>query len=159
MQGSWNGVPVAPGARGKITAKLLTKGLRGTVRKSLHVKFVECRSVELVGEVRIPEALTYSAQTLRWTLGAAPGSKQVDITINSKAPVRVLSVTGNDPGFACELQTIEEGRSYRIVITPRNTDTTRVCILQVRTDSKDPRDSLQGLFAQVEEPKSEGPRP
>ncbi len=156
MQGGWSGVPVAPGARGKITAKLLTKGLRGTVRKSVHVKFVEGGVVELIGEVKIPEALAYSAQSLHWKVGEAPISKQVDIEVTSKAPVRVLSVTANDPVFSCELQGLNDARSYRIVITPRNTDTTRVCILQVRTDSKDPRDALHGLFALVVAPKPEG---
>ena len=159
MRGAWDGVPVQPGARGKINAKFLTNGLRGTIRKSLHVKFVECGVVELIGEVIIPEALTYSAQTLRWVIGETARSKQVDIAIISRVPLRVLSVCGNDPAFACDLQTIEEARSYRIVITPRDTGTARVCVLQVRTDSKDPRDALHGLSALVEKAKPEGVRP
>ncbi len=158
MKGEWDGVPVAPGAKGRITAKLLTKGLRGNVRKSLHVKFFEGGSVELVGEVEIPEALTYSAQTLRWSIGDALESKQVDIEVMSKAPLRVLSVVANDPAFACELQSIGEAR-YRIVITPRDTTAERICVLQVRTDSKDPRDALKGLFALVEKPKLKGGAP
>ncbi len=156
MQGAWDGVPVEPGARGRISAKFLTKGLRGTVRKSLHVQFVEVGVVELVAEVRIPEALVYSAQTLRWSIGEALTSKQVDIAVNPKTPVRVLSVAGNDPAFSCELLTVEDARGYRIVITPRDTGTARVCVLQVRTDSKDPRDALHGLFALVEKTKPEG---
>jgi hypothetical protein len=52
MRGSWNGVPVEPGARGSITARLLTRGLRGKVRKSPHVGFFESGDVELIGEVR-----------------------------------------------------------------------------------------------------------
>jgi hypothetical protein len=32
MKGEWDGIPVQPGAKGKINAKLLTKGLRGKVR-------------------------------------------------------------------------------------------------------------------------------
>ena len=54
------------------------------------------------------------------------------------------------------METIKEGRSYRIVITPGNTATARLCVMQVRTDAKDPRDALQGLFALVEKPKTEG---
>ena len=159
MQGAWDGVPVEPGARGRISAKFLTKGLRGTVRKSLHVKFVEVGVVELVAEVRIPEALVYSAQTLRWTIGEALKSKQVDIAVNPKTPVRVLSVSRNDSAFSCELLTVKDASAYRIVVTPRDTGTARVCVLQVRTDSKDPRDALHGLFALVENAKPEGGRP
>lgn len=103
MRGAWDGVPVQPGARGKINAKFLTNGLRGTIRKSLHVKFVEAGVVELIGQVIIPEALTYSAQTLRWVIGETARSKQVDIAISSRVPLRVLSVCGNDPAFACDL--------------------------------------------------------
>lgn len=159
MQGAWDGVPVEPGARGRITAKLLTRGLRGKVRKSLHVKFFESGDVELIGEVRIPEVLTYSAQTLRWKVGGETQSKQVDIGVTSKTPVKVLSVSANDPAFSCELLAGEDARTWRIVITPRDTKTARICVLQVRTDSKDPRDALHGLFALVEKSGPEGVRP
>ena len=54
LKANWNGVPVPPGTKGEITARLLTKGLRGKVRKSVHVKFFEAGAVELVGEVEIP---------------------------------------------------------------------------------------------------------
>jgi len=159
MLGEWNGVPVQPGAKGRIVTKFLTKGLRGTVRKSLHVKFFEAGTIELVAEVKIPEALTYSAQTLRWLIGAELQPKQVDIEVTSKSPVRVLSVAANDPAFSCELLTVKDAHSYTIVITPRDTTTARVCVLQVRTDSKDPRDALHGLFALVENAMPEGIRP
>jgi len=159
MKGEWDGIPVQPGATGKINAKLLTKGLRGKVRKSLHVKFIASGAVELTGEVEIPEALLYSERTLHWTVSESPQPKQVDIIIQSKTPLRVLSVSNNDPTFSCELKTIEAGQRYQIVITPQETKTARVCVMQVRTDSKDPRDALQGLFAIVENAKPEGAQP
>lgn len=159
MQGSWNGVPVEPGARGKITAKLLTKGLRGTVRKGLHVKFVEGGVVELMGEVKIPEALSFTARTLHWNIGEAATPREVEIAVHSKKPVRVLSVGGGQPAFSCTLAAIEEGRRYRVTITPRDTVAERVGIFQVRTDATDPRDALQGLFALVERSKPRGGPP
>ena len=159
MKGEWDGIPVQPGAKGKINAKLLTKGLRGKVRKSLHVKFIASGAVDLTGEVEIPEALSYSERTLHWTVSESPQPKQVDIIIQSKTPLRVLSVSNNDPTFSCEFKTVEEGQHYQIVITPRETKTARVCVMQVRTDSKDPRDAMQGLFAIVENAKTEGAQP
>jgi len=159
LQGEWDGVPVQPGARGKITARFLTKGLRGTVRKSVHVKFVAGGNVELVGEVTIPEALKYSAQTLCWSVGEAASPKQVDIEVSANAPVRVLSVSANDPAFSCELQAAGEAGKYRITVTPRDTAAERVGVLQVRTDAKDPRDALKGLFALIEKPKPRGGGP
>ncbi len=156
MVGEWDGTPVKPGERGKIKAKFLTQGLRGTVRKNLTVKFFESASVELFAEVNITEALVYSAQTLRWVTGEEPKSQQVDIAVNPQTPTRVLSVSGNDPAFACELQTVKDACAYKIIITPRDTKTERICVLQVRTDSKDPRDALHGLFALVGKTKPEG---
>jgi hypothetical protein len=150
MVGEWDGKPVDPGATGKIKAKFLTKGLRGRIRKSLRVKFLAMGTAELVAEVTIPEAITYSAQTLRWEVGAAPLVRQVDITVHTKTPLHVLSVSNNDPAFTSTLETLEEGKLYRVTLTPRDTDAERVCVLQVRTDAKDPRDALQGLFALVE---------
>ncbi len=159
MLGEWNGVPVKPGEKGRITARFLTKGLRGTVRKSLRVKFLEAGTVELTGEVTIPETLTYSAQTLRWGIGAACTPREVDVTVHSKKPVRVLSVECGDGTFTSGLATLEEGRRYRVTITPRDTATERIGIFQVRTDAADPRDALQGLFAIIEQPAMKGARP
>jgi hypothetical protein len=151
MLGEWDGKPVEIGATGKITAKFLTKGLRGTVTKSLLVKFVGIGTVELAAEVTIPETLTYSAQTLRWPVGGNPEPRVVDVAVKSARPVRVLSVRG-DTAFDTSLDTVEEGRRYRITITPRDTNAERVGVFQVRTDATDPRDALQGLFALVERP-------
>jgi len=110
----------------------------------------------LVGELADRRQVVFAAQTLRWKIGEALKSKEVDIAINPKTPLRVLSVAGNDPAFSCELLTVEDARGYKIVITPRDTGTARVCVLQVRTDSKDPRDTLHGLFALVENAKPKG---
>ena len=60
---------------------------------------------------------------------------------------------------SCELLAGGDARTWRIVITPRDTASARVCVLQVRTDSKDPRDALHGLFALVEKTGREGGRP
>jgi hypothetical protein len=152
MTGEWDEKPVDPGATGKIKAKFLTTGLRGKVRKSLKVKFVEMGTVELTAEVTIPDTLTYSSQTLRWNVGEATAEKHVDITVNSEKPVKVLSVVNSDPAFTTKLTTTEEGRSYRITVTPRDTSGDKVGVFQVRTDATDPRDALQGLFAVIEKP-------
>lgn len=150
MIGEWDGVPVEPGAAGRIKAKFLTKGLRGVIRKSLHVKFVECGTVELVAEVTIPEAITWSAPTLRWETGGAAQAGEVEIVVRSAAPINVLSATVNDSGFSTSLRTLENGRHYRLTVTPRDTATARVGVVQVRTDSKDPHDALHTFFARVE---------
>ena len=152
LQGEWDGVPVEPGARGRITARFLTRGLRGTVRKSMRVRFLESGSVKLTAEVTIPEVVSYSAHALRWPVGGECEPQEVDIGILPGAAVRVLSVSANSPAFGCELVTIEQARRYRIVVTPRDTAAARIGVLQVRTDSGDPRDALKGLFAVVEQP-------
>jgi hypothetical protein len=152
MTGEWDGKPVEPGATGRIKARFLTAGLRGKIRKTLKVRFLELGTVELAGEVTIPETLTYSAQTLRWNVGEASSPKQVDIKIHSTKPVKVLSVNNTDPAFTTSLTTVKEGRGYRITVTPRDTLADRVGVFQVRTDASDPRDAIQGLFAVIEKP-------
>lgn len=155
MLGEWDGVPVEPGAVGRIKAKFLTKGLRGVIRKTLQVKFVECGTVELVAEVTIPEVINYSARTLRWSVGEKPEPRIISIVVKSDRPVHVMSVKG-DAGFDTKLETVEDGRHYRIAITPSDTSAERVGVFQVRTDAKDPRDALQGIFALVQKDR---PRP
>lgn len=149
MIGEWDRKPVPKGSAGRINARFLTSGLRGVVRKSLHVKFFAYGVVELVAEVTIPETLAYSTRTLRWEGGESPAPKDVDIEVRAKAPLHVLSATASDPGFSTALRPVEEGRRYRLTVTPRETSSRRMAVIQVRTDSKDPRDALQALFAMV----------
>lgn len=138
MIGDWDGKPVPPGGSGKIRALFLTQGLRGVVRKSLTVRFVENGSADLDAEVTIPEAVVYSARTLRWEQGERPVPRVIEVTAGTPKPVRVLSARG-DSSFDTALETLEDGRRYRITITPKNTDVERVGTFQVRTDAADPR--------------------
>ena len=149
LSGQWDGTPVDPGQTGNITAKFLTQGQRGTVTKSLLVKFVGFETIELSATVTIPESMTFSARTLRWSKGAKAEARTIDIAVNTRKPVRVLSIKG-DSAFDTELVTLEDGRRYRIAVTPKNTDAERVGIFQVRTDAPDPRDALHGVFAMIE---------
>lgn len=156
MSGEWDEEPVEPGTSGRIKARFLTKGLRGTVRKSLDVKFLEYKTVRLTAEVVIPEMFAYSTRTVRWSLGEEAVAREVDIRVNSKHPVRILSVGGGGGMFESELRELEEGRHYRVSITPRDTLSERVGTFQVRTEAKDPRDALQGLFGVIEKPPVDG---
>ena len=120
-------------------------GLRGRISKSLIVKFAALEPLELTAEVDVPETLGFSARTLRWHTGGPAETRTVDVTVRGRRPVRLLSADG-DSLFRVSLETLEEGRRYRLRLAPEHTARPATGALRVRTDAADPRDSLAVLF-------------
>jgi hypothetical protein len=145
MTGEWDGEPVEMNRTGEIRARFLASDRRGRVIKSLTVKFVGLGPVELVAEVDVPETFLLTDRTLRWQTGGPPLTRSIDITVQGSKPIRVLSVAG-DSLFRHLLETVEEGRRYRLHFTPERTDAEATGVFHMRTDAPDPRDALQGLF-------------
>src|SRR6476620_11401708 len=70
LRGKGDQEQVAPGKTGAISAILTPGAYRGTMRKSLHVRFVGYEEpVELVAEVHVTSTVEISTQELKWSQG------------------------------------------------------------------------------------------
>lgn len=148
LRGCAESEAIEPGESGTIRAVFTAGGRRGLVRKSLHVRFVgHDGAVELVAEANIPAVVELSRRELVWRRGEPVEAQSVELTAGTPSGFRITSLVGlSDKEFEVRQETLEEGRRYRLTITPASVAKLAVRSLQVRTDSPDPRDRIVPLF-------------
>lgn len=155
LRGRSDGQPVGPGGTGMIRADFETGSHRGLVRKSLRVRFVgHERPVELVAETRVPASVELSDHELVWHAGATDAARTVEVTAGTSTSFKINDVRGvESEEFGILIETVVEGRHYRITITPGAglPDSATRC-LRIRTDSPDPRDRVLAVFLRTGEP-------
>jgi hypothetical protein len=162
LSGKTDQPALSPGQTGKFHA-IFSPGLyRGLLRKSLHVRFVgHEKPVELVVEAMIPSHVELSSQELVWKASDNPEAKSIEIKSGTGQPFSITGLLGvpeHQFQFTILSETVEEKKHYRLSITPNSEAAGQHC-LQVRTDSSDPRDSVQAVFLRVDKspPTASGP--
>lgn len=140
--------PVETNKSGAIKATFTPGNRRGLVRKSLHVKFYgHKKPVELIVEARIPSPVNLSNQELIWAAGEEPGTKVVNVTTGTGQGFRITRLLGvPEKLYKIRKEVVAKDKHYRLHITPLGKPSPGVQTLQVRTDSKDPRDRIKAVF-------------
>lgn len=143
--------PVAPGKSGVIRASFTPGSHRGSLRKSLHVRFVgHEKAVELVVEATVPSSVEVSGSDITWTSDGPAKSQSLDITSGTGTDFNLTALGGvTDVQFHITQETVEAKRHHRITITPAEGVSSGVHTLLVRTDSSDPRDRVVPVFLHI----------
>lgn len=136
---------------GVIRASFTPGPNRGMIRKSLHVRFVGYeKPIELIVEATIASNVQLSTQQLVWKSSEASTAKTVDVTTGTDTDFHITNLLGvPETLFKITQETLVPLRHYRLQITPLS-ENSGSQVLQVRTDSKDPRDQIQAVFLTVE---------
>lgn len=142
---------IAPGKSGTIRAAFSPGAYRGLLRKSLHVRFVGFnKAVELVAEFTIPSPIQLSLQQLDWKAGDKPTAKVIELTTGTATDFSIKGLIGlPENQFTLTTETLIPRRHYRLTITPSATATGQH-ILQIHTDSADPRDRVKAAFLHLQ---------
>ena len=139
-----------PGEKGLIRTTFSLGNFSGVIDKSLQI-WVEGDpkdkpSITLTVRVHIPELVKIEPKTLKWTVGEAPTPKSLTIKMNFEKPIKVLKINGSNENFTQKLETIEEGKEYRVVVTPVSTDTPGIGVLRIETDCPIARHRIRQAF-------------
>jgi hypothetical protein len=139
------------GESGVIRASFTPGSSRGVIRKSLHVRFVgHEKPVELIVEAKIASPVQLSTQQIIWKSSESSTAKTIDVTTGTETDFSITALFGLPENlFKVTQETITPLRQYRIYITPA-AESNGIHTLQVRTDSKDPRDQIQAVFLSIE---------
>ena len=125
------------GEKGTVRGLFNVGNFRGTVDKQISIIMVDGTQHALTVRITMPELLKIEPKTLKWEEGVAPKEQSFDITVSEEFPLKILKVTGtNEEKFPFKLETIEEGKHYRLSVTPAETDTRGFGLLRIATDSK-----------------------
>ena len=139
-----------PGEQGLITA-VFTFGQRsGRQNKQVGVTFKGEPAATMLSIIaHLPELVKVSPRLVFWRTGDAPEAKTIEVTVEGKAPVRVKKVTSSDPSVKVALETVEEGRSYKVVVTPQQTAAPVSSLLSIETEVAPRVQQLFSAYAHV----------
>ena len=143
----------APGESGVVRAQFKMGNLSGTVDKMVALwldKDPEDKpSVALTVRVHIPILVSLEPKTLKWELNGKGEPQTIHITMHYEKPIRVLGVTASSDSFKPELKTIEDGKSYDLIVTPADIKTPCLGIFRIETDCQIKRHQIQQVFATI----------
>lgn len=145
-----------PGEAGVIRAEFDMGNFSGEVDKAVAVYLNDDPdgkpSVVLTTRVHIPILIAIEPKTQKWAIGGAVESKAVRITMNHSKPIRVTGVTSSSEAFKHELKTVEEGKTYDLVLTPLDTAKPALAIFRIETDCDIAKHRTQQAFAVIRKP-------
>jgi len=143
----------APGESGTIRAVFDLGNFSGSVDKSvglwLDANSADEPSQRLSVRIHIPVLVEMEPKTLKWDIGAAADPQTITIRMNDEKPIKVLSVSVSHENFNHELKTIEDGRHYELIVTPKATDQPGLAIVRVETDCEVARHKIAQAFGVI----------
>ncbi len=143
----------APGESGLLRADFEMGNFSGTVDKMVALWLdgdaPSEPSTKLTVRVHIPVLVSLEPKTLVWALNGDATPQTIRITMNQEQPIRVTAVNSSSPAFQHELKTIEEGKSYELIVTPMEIGSPGMGILRIETDCQIDKHKLQQAFAVV----------
>ena len=88
----------------------------------------------LVVRVEVPPVFSIEPEMMEWTVGDKLETKEIVFKVVRDEPVRILEAVSSRENMECELKTIEEGREYRLALTPKSTGDIMLGMVRILTD-------------------------
>ncbi len=143
----------APGESGTLRATFELGSFQGTVDKPINIWLKtdpdEKPSHTVTLRVHIPEMIKLSPRTLKWDMNSEPAMQVMEIEMDYEKPIHVESVTSSNPDFEAKLVTVEEGKKYKVEVTPKRTDVPSLAVLRIETDMDVQKYRIQQFFAAI----------
>jgi hypothetical protein len=131
--------PIAAGAEGKVVGLFKIGAYQGLVEKQMAARVRDDageRDVVLTVAVEVPTVIVVEPGTLTWDVGAARDPKEFTLKITWPDKVNLKSIECSREEFDITSRVIEDGKEYRITVTPKTTAQPLLGLVQFRTDSR-----------------------
>ena len=114
----------------------------------VHTDAPGAEESRLVVRVEVPEIFSIEPQMMEWTVGEPLETREIVFKVLRDRPIRILEAVSSRENMVCELRTIEEGREYRLALTPKSTDDIMLGMVRITTDCElDPFRNPMAFFA------------
>ncbi|MFT6794827.1 MAG: hypothetical protein ACJAR1_002843 [Rubritalea sp.] len=157
-----NSLVFAPGAKGTVIGMLEFGTFKGTIDKVITIRTDQDKgkepSIILTCRVTIPVLIATDTEQLNWKVGAKlePKEFRIKVADESETPIKIVKHKhgfGVSEIFDYKIETIKEGREYKVTVTPLKTTEASIGVVKFYTDSKIPRYKLVQIFLLVDHPK------
>lgn len=146
----------APGESGTVRATFDVGNFSGTVDKAIGLWLDNAPgdkpTMHLTVRIEIPVLVTMEPKTATWDVGGKAEPKTISIRMAEGQTIKVLNVKCSSPLFQQELKTIEEGKKYDLIVTPKSADGPGMGVIRIETDCPISKHRLQQAFAVVRKP-------
>lgn len=131
-----------PGEWGELRALFALGDMLGRKRQRVTMLTEEggrAQRYDLFVNMNIPLLIEIEPDVLRWTVGSEPEEQVFDIRMTGEEPLRVTEVTSTRPTFKWRLETVEQGRHYRLRVRPESTASPTMGAMRIQTNSPIPK--------------------
>lgn len=130
---------IAPGAGGVVVGVFKVGVFQGLVEKQMHAHVLDdagTREVILTVAVQVPEVIRVEPGTLTWTVGQNPVEQSLLITAIWPEKIQIKQLECSQKSFGFRIETIEDGKQYKVHVKPNDTKEQTLALLQILTDSR-----------------------
>ena len=139
-----------PAEKGRIRATFTIGQRTGIQDKPIQVTIQGEKEPVLLSMVtHIPELMKITPSLVFWKAGENPQPKTLELTVSPGTTMRIAKVTSSDPRMTAAIETVEEGKKYKVVVTPQQTATPLAAILWMESDSPPEAPRKFTAFAQI----------
>ncbi|MCB1089993.1 MAG: DUF420 domain-containing protein [Verrucomicrobiae bacterium] len=144
---------IPPGGSATITAVFDISKLSGESEKSVYVMtdIPGFREKKLTVKVSVPPVLTIEPTMITWTKGGQAEPREAVIRIMREKSIHVLEAKSSRDAVTAKLETVEDGREYRVVLTPNSTDAILLGLVRMKTDCELEEHQNQLLYFAVQD--------
>lgn len=139
-----------PGESGVVRGLFELGTFKGTVEK--HIVLIlkgQEEPSKLTLKVTIPELVKIEPPTLNWPIGGDADPKSFKITMHGEEPIKLLEASVSNPKFSYKLETVAEGKEYKLTVTPKTVEGRALGMVRMKTDSSISRHQRYQAFVMV----------
>ena len=157
-----NSLVFAPGEKGTVIGMLEFGTFKGTIDKVIKIRTDKDKgeepSIVLTCRVTIPVLIATSQESLRWKMRdkLEPKVFSIKVADESETPINIVEHKhgfGASDVFDYKIETVKEGREYKVTVTPLKTTEPTMAYVKFYTDSKIRRYKMVQIFLFVEHAK------
>jgi len=149
-----------PGEKGVVIGKLDFENFTGSIDKKIWIRTSEDEkgspSIVLTASVTIPTLISPDKSAIKWDLNGEKTAQTIMINVENDEPIHILNHSlgyGADEVFEYTLETVEKGKTYKVVVTPKSTETPTIGVLRFFTDHEQQRYKTVQIFLNVSKKK------
>lgn len=146
----------APGESGILRAIFMVGQYSGTVDRTISLWLdtapTNPATQTIKARIEIPTLIAMEPKTLKWAIGRLAAPQTIHIRMAEGQTIHATKITLSSESFSAELKTLQDGRSYDVIVTPRDVTTPGLGVIRIETDSKVPKLQTQLAFAVVQQP-------